>query len=104
MAKAPVLRKGLTVEDVIKDSWLDKADRGEFEVGDRLGQRIARKAARAAVVAFVEAVNKEERVTKGELMFFFTQLSDIAREIGRVAKARIDRGELQPTLLDKLVQ
>ena len=104
MAKPPVLRKGLTVEELVKDSWLDMADRGVCGTSERIGQQIARQAAKAAVQSFIDAVDKEDRVTKGELMYFFTQLSDIVRDIGRVAKGRIDRGELQPTLLDKRVQ
>jgi hypothetical protein len=104
MAKPPVLRKGLTVEDIIKDSWINVADKGECGTSDRIGQEMARKAAKAAVQVFIDGVNERERVTKGEMMYFFTQLSAIATDIGRVAKARMDKGELQPTLLDKLVQ
>jgi hypothetical protein len=106
-SKAPTLRKGLTVEEVIRDSWLDHAQKGTGGYGwtsKRFGQNVAMVAAKAAVQALIDAVDEEERVTMGEMMYFFTQLSDIVRDIGRVAKQRMANGELQPTLLDKLVQ
>jgi hypothetical protein len=97
--KTPTLRQGLTVEDVIKDSWLDRGQRSS-----RIGQQLACDATKAAVQVLIDGINRGERITKGEMMFFFTQLAATSTDVGRVAKNRIDQnGELLAGLLDKLV-
>lgn len=103
-SKAPTLRKGITVEEFIRESWMDSVIQGKNGGSDRIGQKLAFEAAKAAVKVLLDAVDKGERITKGEMLYFHTQLGQIMNNIGHNANRRVDLGELQPTILDKLVQ
>ena len=103
-SKAPVLRKGLTFEEFIKNTWLESVKAGRNLGSDRIGQKLAFVAAEVAVKVLLDAVDKGERITKGEMLYFHTQLGQILNNIGHCASASMSHGELQPTILDKMVQ
>ena len=92
--KLPVLRKGLSVEDLVAGT--DYA---------RVRSEIHIRALKAALQVYIdEHVDKGERAGRGDFKEFALDLGYAAKRVAESVRKRINAGELTPTILDKLVQ
>ena len=93
--KMPVLRKGVTVDDLMAGTSLVHPD-AKNEIHSR--------ALRAALQVFIdEHLRKGERASRGDVIKFARNLGYGAKEIAESIRKRINSGELTATVLDELV-
>lgn len=94
--KIPVLRQGVTVDDLLAGTSL---------LHPEVKKQIAARALRAALQVFItEHLRKGERASRGDVLNFARDLGYFAKEAANNIRIRINKGELTATILDELVQ
>lgn len=98
--KVPKIRKGLTREDLLRDTWIqDRCNPNVLTEAERAGH----KTFMAVLDAFLAYVEKSDRVTRKDVTSFFITIEHFTA-IREHINEKITKGEFTPGILDKLVE
>lgn len=100
------LRKGLTREDLLKGTWLEKLIQADDDAGESRLNKPEQAALRAflpVLDAFIAYVNDGNRASRKDVTSFFVAIENFCG-IREWINSRIATEELTPTLLDKLTE
>lgn len=102
--KVPQLRKGLTRADLLKGTWFEKLLAKDPEVYQPDDTEMAALVACLPILdALIVLVESDQRVSQSTVTSFFGMVERFA-DIRSVINARIKKGDLTPTILDRLVE
>ena len=98
-SKAPFLRKGLTVDELLAGTWMISETRytSEGEI-DHLTIKILR----AACQGIIDEVDSGKRVTRRAVINTFCRIGDMLITAKDHITQKMGEGKLTPTLLDKI--
>lgn len=99
MAKAKILRAGLTVDELKAGSWVSEPDRYRtaYEIED-----VVDKAVDMVLQAFIDQANAGERIHSKVITNTCCAIGDNLRDLKDKINERLQKGEFDPTVLDRL--
>lgn len=97
--KVPALRVGLTVDDLLRGTWLANPNR--YTADGELVE-LSDKVLRDALQGLIDHANSGERVTKRTVIATLCAAADHLKAMKDIICEGLTRGEFTPTVLDEL--
>jgi hypothetical protein len=98
-SKVPVLRTGLTVDQLLADTWMVSETR---YVTDGEVSELTDSLLRAACQGLIDHADSGNRVTRKTVINTLCSLADMLRSAKDRITGKMSKGEFTPTLLDKV--
>ena len=97
--KVPVLRQGLTLEELKKGSWVCEPNRYTSEYEDR---EASDKIIEIALQSLIDRANKGERVHRKCVKQTLNGAAECLKALASTIPERMGKGELLPGILDEI--
>jgi len=94
----PILRPGLTVDDLKKGTWYSEPNRWKNQ--DELP--FVDEVVDLALQRLIDHANSGDRVHRRAIIATLCQIGDVLRAVKDIVSERMGKGELIPTVLDEI--